>query len=61
MTPDGVEYVASWVTSDLTRCFQVLEAESREALDQWIERWVDIVEFEVIPVVTSAEAAERVP
>jgi len=31
MTPEGVEYVASWVTNDLTTCFQVMEAESREA------------------------------
>jgi Protein of unknown function (DUF3303) len=61
MTPDGVEYVASWVTSDLERCFQVMEAESREALDEWMERWDDLVEFEVVHVVTSAEASERVP
>ena len=60
MTPDGVEYVASWVTDDLARCFQVMEAESREALDAWIERWADLVDFEVVRVVTSAEAAELV-
>jgi hypothetical protein len=60
LTPDGVEYVASWVTDDLTTCFQVLEAESREALDIWIERWSDLVDFEVVPVVTSAEASARV-
>jgi Protein of unknown function (DUF3303) len=61
MAPAGVEYVASWVTDDLTTCFQVMEAESREALDIWIERWADLVEFEVAEVVTSAEASERVP
>ena len=60
MTPPGVEYVASWVTDDLARCFQVMEAESREALDAWIERWADLVDFEVVRVVTSAEAAELV-
>jgi Protein of unknown function (DUF3303) len=60
MTPDGVEYVASWVTDDLACCFQVMEAESREALDAWIERWSDLVDFEVARVITSAEAAERV-
>ena len=60
MTPDGVEYVASWVTDDLARCFQVMEAESREALDAWIARWADLVDFEVVRVVTSAEAAELV-
>jgi hypothetical protein len=61
MTPDGVEYVASWVTDDLTTCFQVMEAESPQALDEWIDRWADLVDFEVVPVITSAEASERVP
>ena len=60
MTPDGVEYVTSWVTDDLGTCFQVMEADSREALDAWIERWSDLVDFEVARVITSAEAAERV-
>jgi hypothetical protein len=60
MAPDGVEYVASWVTDDLGTCFQVMAAESREALDAWIERWSDLVDFEVARVITSAEAAERV-
>jgi hypothetical protein len=50
--PAGVEYVASWVTEDLTTCFQVMEAASRETLDAWMSRWADIVEFEVV---TSAE------
>ncbi len=60
MTPEGVEYVASWVTEDLTTCFQVMEAESREALDEWMANWSDIVDFEVDPVITSAEASSRV-
>ncbi len=59
MLPDGVEYVASWVTDDLRTCFQVMEADSREALDAWMDRWSDLVDFEVAHVVTSAEAAER--
>jgi hypothetical protein len=60
MTPAGVEYVASWVTEDLTTCFQVMEAESREALDAWMERWSDLVDFAVEPVITSADATSRV-
>ena len=60
MTPEGVEYVASWVTEDLGTCFQVMEAESREALDAWMERWSDLVDFEVACVISSAEAAKRV-
>lgn len=58
-TPSGLLYVNSWVTSDLTRCYQVMECEDRTLLDEWLSRWADLVDFEVIPVVTSAEAASR--
>ena len=57
LMPAGIEYRGSWVTDDLRRCFQVMECEDREVLDQWMANWSDIVEFEVIPVLTSAEAA----
>lgn len=59
LMPDGVRYIESWVTEDLTRCFQVMECEDRALLEQWIANWSDLVEFEVIPVMTSAEARER--
>jgi Protein of unknown function (DUF3303) len=59
LAPDGVRYVDSWVTDDLTRCFQVMECDDRELLMQWIACWEDLVEFEVLPVVTSAEARAR--
>jgi hypothetical protein len=49
--------VEAWVTADFRRCFQVMECEDRRLLTQWMARWRDLVEFEVIPVVTSAEAA----
>lgn len=58
--PEGLAYLGSWVTSDLTRCFQVMECGHRQLLDQWIAHWSDIVDFEVIEVVTSAEAAAAV-
>jgi hypothetical protein len=60
MAPTRVEYVGSWVTSDLTCCYQVMESPDRELLDQWMARWADLVDFEVIPVITSAEAAAAV-
>jgi hypothetical protein len=59
LAPAGVTYVNSWVTEDLTRCYQVMESPSRALLDEWIAEWTDLVEFEVIPVVTSREAAAR--
>ena len=56
MAPEGLRYVASWVTDDFRRCFQVMETDDRRLLDQWTARWSDLAEFEVIPVVTSADA-----
>ena len=39
LAPDGLRYVASWVTADLARCFQVMECEDPELLAQWMARW----------------------
>jgi hypothetical protein len=41
----------------LRRRFQIMECEDRGLLDQWMANWDDITDFEVIPVVTSADAA----
>jgi len=60
LTPDGVEYRGSWVTEDLRRCFQVMECDDRRLLEAWMNNWNDITDFEVIPVVTSAEASATV-
>jgi hypothetical protein len=57
LAPDGVRYVDSWVTQDLTRCYQVMECADRGLLDEWMAAWSDLVEFEVYPVVTSTDAA----
>jgi len=61
LMPEGLTYVASWVTADLAHCYQVMECADRALLDRWMDRWSDLARFEVIPVVTSAEAAARVP
>jgi len=60
LAPEGLRYLNSWVTTDLTRCYQVMECEDRRLLDQWIAAWVDLVDFDLYPVITSAEAAARV-
>jgi Protein of unknown function (DUF3303) len=58
--PEGVRYVSSWVTQDMARCYQVMDADDRQLLDQWIARWSDLIDFDVLPVVTSAQAVERI-
>lgn len=60
LAPDGLTYVASWVDEPMAVCYQVMEAERRELIDAWIARWDDLVDVEVIPVMTSAEAAARI-
>jgi hypothetical protein len=60
MAPEGLTYVSSWVDTSLRRCFQVMETADRALIDRWVANWSDIVDFEVIPVITSKEAAERV-
>jgi hypothetical protein len=57
LAPEGLKYVASWVTPDLEHCYQVMECSDRSLLDDWIARWCDLVQFEVIPVITSQQAA----
>jgi hypothetical protein len=60
LAPDGLTYVESWVDESLQVCFQVMRTDRRELLDEWMAQWSDLVDFEVYPVVTSAEAAARV-
>jgi hypothetical protein len=58
MLPDGLTYVSSWVAAgNLDRCFQLMETDDPALFDAWTRRWDDLVSFEVVPVITSAEAA----
>lgn len=60
LAPDGLKYVSSWITADVTKCYQVMECDDRRLLDEWMAAWRDLIDFEVVSVITSAEAAERV-
>jgi hypothetical protein len=61
MLPEGLEYLESWIEErSLDRCFQLMETEDPTLFDQWIANWSDLVEFEIVPVISSAEAASRV-
>ena len=60
MAPEGLTYVSSWVDHGLQRCYQVMETHDRGLLEAWMAKWSDLIEFEVHPVVTSKEAADRV-
>jgi hypothetical protein len=60
LAPEGLRYVSSWVDEKLERCFQLMEADDRSHLDEWMAQWSDIVEFEVYAVISSQAAAERI-
>jgi hypothetical protein len=59
MLPEGVTYFSSWVETSFDRCFQLMEAPDEDGLHAWADRWRDLVDFEFVPVLTSAEAASE--
>ena len=59
LNPPDLRYVNSWVAEDMSTCWQVMECESRASLDRWMAAWGDLVDFEIVPVVESNEAAAR--
>jgi len=59
MAPDGLKYVLSWVSADLSKCYQLMECADHRLLEQWIANWKDLVDFEVVPVIPSSEAERR--
>ena len=61
MLPEGVAYQASWVDSAGARCFQVMEAAHPALLENWVSRWDDLIDFEIVPVLTSGEFWDKVP
>ena len=60
MAPEGVSYVNSWVNEDLNTCYQVMESTNIEKLKEWISHWKDLADFEIIPVISSNEAKQRI-
>lgn len=60
MMPEGVNYINSWINEEVSICYQVMESSSEEKLQEWISHWNDLAGFEIIPVITSAEAKTKV-
>jgi hypothetical protein len=60
MMPSGLEYVSSWIAEDFSVCWQVMQAEDRALFEPWIAAWSDLMDFEIVPVRTSAEAAQAI-
>ena len=60
LMPEGVNYINSWIDSKINICYQVMESDSEVKIHKWISNWNDLADFEVIPVITSAQAKEKV-
>jgi hypothetical protein len=60
LAPEGLEYISSWVDEGFRRCFQLMATDDRDLLERWVAAWGDLVDFEVIPVLISEEALERI-
>ena len=58
MMPEGLEYISSWIDLDFKICWQLIETENFTLFDRWIDNWRDLMDFEIVPVRTSAELSE---
>jgi hypothetical protein len=58
--PVGLEYIDSWVEPNFDRCFQLMETDDPRLLQKWILAWSDLMEFEIVPVVSSRDTREAV-
>lgn len=60
MLPEGLHYINSWVATDFNRCFQLMETEDSALFRKWAAHWEDLVEFEIIPVISAEEASRAI-
>ncbi|MGZ4430269.1 MAG: DUF3303 domain-containing protein [Gaiellales bacterium] len=59
MLPPGLEYLDSWIDERLDRCFQLMQTDDPSLFASWTSAWSDLGEFEIVPVISSNEAAAR--
>lgn len=60
LAPENLKYISSWVDVNFQKCFQIMETDDEKVLEEWMANWKDLVDFEVYPIVDSAEAAKRI-
>ena len=57
MMPEGLKYIDSWTESNFDRCFQLMECDYPQSFAEWMAHWEDLVDFEIVPVISSKDAA----
>jgi hypothetical protein len=60
MLPDGLKYIESWTEVNFDRCFQLMECDDPHLFQEWVSHWQDLVEFEIVAVVSSKKAADLI-
>jgi hypothetical protein len=60
MMPEGLKYIESWTETDFARCFQLMECDDSRLFQQWMAHWEDLIDFEIVPVVSSREAVSMI-
>lgn len=58
MMPEGLNYIESWVEANFERCFQLTECDDARLIQQWVTQWRDLIDFEILPVVSSKDALD---
>ncbi|MEP6950414.1 MAG: DUF3303 family protein [Ginsengibacter sp.] len=58
--PAGVHYINSWIDEKIKICYQVMESDTEEKIHEWIQHWIDLADFQIIPVPTSAQVKEKI-
>ena len=56
MMPSALHYIDSWISADLRVCYQLMEADDAGLFAEWMRHGDDLIEFETVPVISSAEA-----
>lgn len=56
MMPGNIRYLDSWITADISTCYQLMEAEDPAHFEAWTRNWSDLVDFDIRPIISSDEA-----
>ena len=60
MMPEGLEYVSSWIDLDFKICYQLMRTDEASLFPQWTDAWKDLMDFEILPVLSSADVRARI-
>jgi hypothetical protein len=60
MLPKGLRYIESWTEANYSRCFQLMECGDESLFHEWVIQWQDLVDFEIVPVIESKQAAKLI-